>query len=90
MAGNIALRAFLLILIAEFGDKTQLMSMALAAKSGKPFLVLFGAISALAAVTLVGVLVGDVLTKIIPMNRIHQFAGLLFIAIGGLMLFGKI
>ncbi len=90
LAGNVALRAFILILIAEFGDKTQLMSMALAAKSGKPFVVLVGAVTALAVVTLLGVLVGEALTKVIPMNRIHQLAGIIFITIGGLMLFGKL
>lgn len=87
---NVALKAFVLIFIAEMGDKTQLMSMALAARHQKPVLVFAGAVSALAVVTLIGVLVGDALTRIIPMERIHQLAGLVFIVIGVLMLLKRI
>jgi len=89
-AGSIALRAFILIFLAEMGDKTQLMSMALAAEYRKPVWVFIGAVSALAVVTLIGVLFGEALTRIIPARRIHQLAGLLFIVFGVLMLFRKI
>ena len=90
ITGNIALRAFLMILLMELGDKTQLASMALSAKSQRPLMVFIGAVAALAIVTLVGVLVGDALTRVIPMQRINQLAGLLFVAIGALMLLGKL
>jgi len=89
IGSNVALKAFLMILLMELGDKTQLASIALSADSRRPFSVLLGAVAALALVTLIGVLIGDALTRIIPMNRINQIAGLLFVAIGVLMYMGK-
>ncbi len=88
--GNVAVKAFVLIFLAEMGDKTQLMSMALAARHQKPLLVFAGAVSALAVVTLIGVLVGEALTRVIPPHRIHQLAGVIFIAVGVLMLLRRI
>ena len=89
LAGSIAVRAFVLILLAEMGDKTQLMSMALAAQYRRPLWVFIGAASALAIVTLIGVVFGEALTRVIPARRIHQLAGLIFIVFGVLMLLRK-
>ena len=89
LAGGIAVRAFVLIFLAEMGDKTQLMSMALAAQHKKPVPVFLGAALALAVVTLIGVVFGEALTRIIPARRIHQLAGLVFIVFGALMLVRK-
>lgn len=89
LAGNIVLRTFFLIFLAELGDKTQLMSMALAAQYRKPIWVFIGAATALAVVTAIGVIFGEALTKLIPARRIHQLAGIVFIIFGVIMLFGK-
>lgn len=89
LAVSVSLRAFVLIFLAEMGDKTQLMSMALAAEYRKPVWVFVGAVTALAVVTLIGVVFGEALTRVIPARRIHQLAGLLFIAFGILMLLKK-
>lgn len=80
---------FGLIFLAELGDKTQLASMNMAASSKKPLEVFGGAMFAFAAVTAVGVLFGEALTKIIPLNVIHSGSAVLFIIIGILMLTGK-
>jgi len=88
--GNIALRAFMLVFLAELGDKTQLMSMTLACQSRKPLWVFVGAASALVVVTLIAVLCGDCLTRVIPAKRIHQIAGVIFIVFGALMLLKKV
>lgn len=88
-ADAIALRAFVLILLAEMGDKTQLMTMALAAQYRKPAWVFVGATLALALVTLVGVVFGEALTRVIPARRVHQLAGLVFIVFGVLALFRR-
>ena len=88
--GNIALRAFFLIFIAELGDKTQLMSMALACQYRKPVWVFIGAASALVIVTLIGVSCGSLISRVIPTQRIHQMAGAIFIIFGALMLFKRV
>lgn len=87
--GGIALRTFLLIFLAELGDKTQIMSMTLAAEHRKPFWVFLGAASALALVTLIGVIAGEGICRIIPQKRIHQLGGIVFIIFGVLMLLKK-
>ena len=89
LVGGIALRAFVLILLAEMGDKTQFMSMALAAQYRRPVWVFIGAATALGIVTLIGVAFGEALTRVIPARRIHQLAGLIFIVFGVLMFLRK-
>ncbi len=64
--------------------------MALAARSGAPLSVFLGAISALALVTLIGVVFGAFITRIIPESYIHTIAGAMFIVIGLLMLAGRL
>lgn len=90
LAGSIALRTFLLIFLAEMGDKTQLMSMALAAQYRKPLWVFGGAVLALAVVTLIGVLFGEALGRLVSPRRIQQVAGVIFIVFGAFMLFKKV
>lgn len=89
LGANVAVKAFFMILLMELGDKTQLASIALSADTKRPFTVFVGAVAALALVTLIGVLLGDALTRVIPMSRVNQLAGLVFIAIGVLMFFGR-
>lgn len=90
VGGSIALRAFLLIFLAEMGDKTQLMSMTLSAQYRKPVWVFLGAVVALALVTLLGVAFGEAIARVIPPRRMHQIAGMAFIAFGVLMLIKKV
>jgi putative Ca2+/H+ antiporter (TMEM165/GDT1 family) len=78
--------AFLMILVSEFGDKTQIAMITLAAKFGSPFEVLMGALLALGAMTAVGTLVGERIAKIMPMNIIRRTAAAIFVAIGLLTL----
>ncbi|MBP1911045.1 TMEM165/GDT1 family protein [Thermococcus stetteri] len=82
------LAIFFAIFLAELGDKTQLATMAFAAKY--EWKVAFvGAILGLAAVNLVGALIGDKIGDVLPIEVIHKGAGVLFIAFGVLMLLGK-
>ncbi|WP_297468071.1 TMEM165/GDT1 family protein [Thermococcus sp.] len=80
---------FIAVFLAEFGDKTQLTTIAFASKYGWKTAFL-GAILALAAVNLIGALVGEVLGDVLPMDLIHKGAGVLFIVFGVLMLLGKL
>ena len=54
---------FCLVFLAELGDKTQLATMLMAAKSNCIWLVFFGSTLALAASSLIGVLAGGMPTK---------------------------
>lgn len=84
------LSTFLLVFIAELGDKTQLATMLLSAKSNSVVPVFIGASLALVCSSLIGVLAGTYLTRYIPPNLIQSCAGVLFIFMGILILMGKI
>jgi putative Ca2+/H+ antiporter (TMEM165/GDT1 family) len=81
--------AFGLIFLAELGDKTQLAAIMMASQTGKPWHVFFGAALALAAVTFIGVFLGVGLAKLVPTAIIQRVAGVLFVAVGVLIFFGK-
>ncbi len=74
--------AFSTLFIAEMGDKTQLAVFSLVADSKAPISVFLGASLALAAVTLIGVLFGGLVIKIIPVNYLKIGSGVLFMGIG--------
>ena len=80
------LAAFGLIFIAELGDKTQLAVMGLVTKSNSPLSVFLGAGAALLCATLLGVLFGEAILKIVPKEYIRIAAGSVFILAGGLIL----
>jgi putative Ca2+/H+ antiporter (TMEM165/GDT1 family) len=75
------------LFLAEMGDKTQLAAISMTSKSGRPLSVFLGAVLALAVVTLIGVLVGEGLTRVVPEEYIKRGAAALFVIIGGLMWF---
>jgi rubrerythrin len=82
------LSTFILIFLAELGDKTQLAAMARTASAEGAKWVVFGAASsALVLSTLVAVLFGHVLTKFIPEHVLKLTAGGLFILFGVLILY---
>lgn len=78
---------FVAIFIAELGDKTQLAAISMTSKTGKPLSVFLGSVLALALVTLIGVVFGEALTRVIPMEYIERGAAVLFVVIGVLMWF---
>jgi putative Ca2+/H+ antiporter (TMEM165/GDT1 family) len=86
---RVFLTTFGVIFLAEMGDKTQLAAMTMAADSKKPWAVFFGASLALAAVSLLGVLVGSLLGDYVPVMWVKRVAATAFIVIGVLMLLGK-
>lgn len=80
---------FTTLFLAELGDKTQLAVLSLTASSRQPLAVFVGAALALLAVTAIGVLVGEGVSRIVPPWLIQKAAALAFIAIGVLLLLGK-
>lgn len=86
---NIA-RSFSLIALMELGDKTQLSVIALAAEYDAPLMVFIGVMFALALLTIIGILVGSVISRFVPMKYIKVGSSLVFILFGVLFLFGAI
>jgi len=78
---------FGLLFVAELGDKTQLAVINMTAQNRKPWPVFLGAVAALATVTLIGVLGGQVLTRFVPTHILQKAAAALFVVMGILMWF---
>ncbi len=85
-ARSAVITSFLMIFMAELGDKTQLALIALAASSGAVWSVFTGATLALWAVSLIGIFVGATLLKNVPKALMHRAAALLFAVFGFLAL----
>ena len=79
---TVLISSFTTVFLAELGDKTQLATLLLAAQSGSPWLVFLGAALALIATSLVGVLVGQWLSKVLPPERLELMAGVLMVSLG--------
>ena len=80
--------SLLLIASAELGDKTQLLTLAFAAKY--PFGITIGAISlATAGLMALAVAFGGVVNLLLPQIVINNAAGIMFIAFGLWTMFGE-
>ncbi|MEU4872524.1 TMEM165/GDT1 family protein [Streptomyces sp. NPDC021608] len=79
---KVAGAGFMLILVAEFGDLTQIMTANLAARYDDPLSVGLGAVLALWAVAGLGIVGGRALMKRVPLKLITQIAALLMLALG--------
>lgn len=77
---------FLLIFLAELGDKTQLASMAASAGSKAPWSVFAGASTALVLSTLIAILLGSALQHVVPPQALKLGAAVLFFAFGAVLL----
>ena len=82
--------AFITLFFAELGDKTQLAVITMSAKTDSKIAVFVGASVALVLVSLLGVLVGSVLSQYVPTEWLQRIVAVAFIVIGVLMLFGKL
>jgi len=90
MDWKIFLATFGAVFFAELADKTQLVGIGMAAKTGKPVSVWLGSVSAYVIVTLISVFLGAILAKFIKPELIRYIGASLFIIIGFLMLFKAI
>lgn len=87
---KVFLATFTAIFFAELADKTQLVGISMAAKSGKPITVFLGSVSAYLIITLLSVFIGSLLGRYIRPDIIKYFGASIFIVIGVLMLLGKV
>lgn len=79
---KVAGTGFMLILVAEFGDLTQIMTANLAARYDDPVSVGLGAVLALWAVAGLGIVGGKALMRRVPLALITKIAAVLMAALG--------
>jgi putative Ca2+/H+ antiporter (TMEM165/GDT1 family) len=79
---KVAGAGFMLILVAEFGDLTQIMTANLAARYDDPLSVGLGAVLALWAVAGLGIVGGKALMKRVPLGLITKVAAVLMLGLG--------
>lgn len=80
--GTVFLTTFTTVFLAELGDKTQLAALLLSAESGRPVIVFIGASLALISSSLVGVVLGRWLSRVLPPQQLERLAGILMIGLG--------
>ena len=72
-----ALGAFTVIIVAELGDLTQILTANLAARYHSPVSVFVGSAVALVTVMGIGVIGGRVLFRVLPLATIRRVAGVI-------------
>lgn len=79
--------SFVMILLAELGDKTQLVTTSLAAQFDSPLAVFTGSTLALWLVSLIGIFLGRQLIRVVSLYTIQKAAGVLFLVFGVIVLY---
>ncbi len=74
--------AFLMIFLAELGDKTQLSTFAFASQSKSPLSVFLGASLALVLSSLIGVALGGLVGRFVPGRVMKFLAAAVFLGFG--------
>ena len=80
--GAVFLSTATTVFLAELGDKTQLAALLLSAQSGRPLVVFVGASLALISSSLVGVVLGRWLARLLPGELLERLAGILMVVLG--------
>ena len=73
---------FLLITMAEIGDKTQLAVVALSSTAA-PIAVWLGSTVALASTSALGIIAGRTILQKIPLVLLHKISGVIFLSLAG-------
>jgi putative Ca2+/H+ antiporter (TMEM165/GDT1 family) len=84
---KVAGAGFMLILVAEFGDLTQIMTANLAARYSDPASVAIGAVLALWAVGALGIFGGQMLMKRVPLRLITRIAAAVMVVLAGFSIY---
>jgi putative Ca2+/H+ antiporter (TMEM165/GDT1 family) len=77
---------FVLIFLAELGDKTQLATFGMASGARSRLAVFLGAAGALVATSALAVVFGDAVGRYVPQLWLRRASGVLFLALGLLFL----
>lgn len=86
---SILLATFLLIVVAEFGDKTQLAVVALSSTS-PPLAVWIGSTLALITTSALGVWAGRTILQRFPISTLHRISGVIFILLAMLAAYASV
>ena len=78
----IFITTFTTVFLTELGDKTQIVTLLLTAQSRMPLIVFLGAACALICSSLISVILGRWLARLIPPQRLEYGAGALMVGIG--------
>jgi putative Ca2+/H+ antiporter (TMEM165/GDT1 family) len=84
---KVMLTTFGMIFIAELGDKTQLATFCFAAGNQSKLAVFLGSAGALVLTSGLGCLLGSFVSRVVPANYLNIGAGVLFVILGGWMIF---
>jgi len=79
---SILVTTFITVFLAELGDKTQIATLLLTAQTGEPIIVFAGASVALICSSLIAVLLGSWIGRILPPEKFRLIGGLFMILIG--------
>jgi len=79
---KVLVTTFGMIFLAELGDKTQLATFAFAAESKSRFAVFIGSAGALVLTSLLAVVFGSAVSRLVPASYIKTGAGALFVLLG--------
>ena len=79
---KVLLMTFGMIFLAELGDKTQLATFCFAAESKSRLAVFLGSAGALVLTSMLAVIFGSAVNRIVPANHIKIAAGALFVLLG--------
>lgn len=79
---KVLLTTFGMIFLAELGDKTQLATFIFAAENKARFAVFLGSACALVLTSLLAVVFGSAVGRLVPANYIKIGAGALFVLLG--------
>jgi putative Ca2+/H+ antiporter (TMEM165/GDT1 family) len=76
---KVAGTAFVVILVGEFGDLTQILTVTLVGRYHQPVSVFIGALAALWTVCAIGAFGGKALSRAIPISAIRRIGGVILI-----------
>ena len=86
LSARLIVSTFVMIFLAELGDKTQISTFALASNSRSMLSVFLGASGALVLTTLIAVVLGGVIGRYVPARLIKFVSAAVFLGFGALTL----
>jgi Ca2+/H+ antiporter, TMEM165/GDT1 family len=87
---RVILTAFGVIVVGEFGDLTQLLTVSLVARYHQPVSVFIGALAALICVAALGAFGGRFLLRVLPVSAIRRLGGLVLVGFAAFSIYSLV